>query len=171
MGCSTCGHNSSPCRCNEGTLDFPTGPSGPTGPPGATGPQGLQGLTGLPGTDGLLGPTTVTKFVKDLYAPGSSTQTNVSILAVTSAELTGAGMLRAVYNANTNTANQVASGMDFTYQIWFRDVDPVNPSNILLVSATEGTSPKVTAVNINSLNGISLIFANGGGSYRIIICG
>ena len=115
-----------------------------------------------------MGPTTVTKFVKDLYPPGG---TNVSLLAVTSAELTGAGMLRTVYNANTNTANQVASGMDFTYQIWFRDVDPVNPSNTLMVSATEGISPKVTAVNINSLNGISLIFANGGGSYRIIICG
>lgn len=168
MGCSICGNNSSPCRCNEGTLDFPTGPSGPIGPQGPTGPQGLPGLTGSPGTNGSNGPTTVTKFVKDLY-PGAGTNVIISV-AVTAAELAAAGMLRTVYNANTNTANQTALGMDFTYQIWFAD-NISSPPNTIWTSATEGTSPRVTAVNVNQSNAIAITFANGGGTYRLIICG
>ena len=170
MGCSVCKQVLS-CNCGEGTLDFPTGPQGPSGVQGPQGPQGAQGPTGSPGTNGSNGPTTVTKYVKDIMAPGNSTQTNVSLIsAVTSAELAGAGMLRPVYNGNTGLANQTALAMDFTYQIWYMDTTS-SPPNTIWVSATEGTSPRVTTVALNSLNGLYITFAVGGGSYRIIICG
>lgn len=164
MGCTLC-RSSNPCRCGEDTLAFPAGPPGPPGPLGPTGPVGATGVAGATGTNGANGPTTVTKFVKDIN-PGSGT--NVSLMAVTAAELTGAGMLRNVYNANTSLDNQTPGTMDFVYEIWFRDPAPGNPP---FLSATEGTSPRVTAVNIDSLGNIHAVFATGGGSYRIIIEG
>jgi hypothetical protein len=138
---------------------------GPVGPTGAT---GATGTAGTAGTNGSNGPTTVTKFVKDFSISGTATS---FLGVVTAAELTTAGMLRTVYDANLNLAAQTASAMDFNYQVWYRDT-VTSPPNVVFISATEGTSPRVTGVTVNSLNNIDLTFALGsGGSYRIIIEG
>jgi len=167
MSCQSCGASST-CNCGDDLLTFPAGPVGPPGLQGQQGPVGATGATGPAGVDGAIGPITVSKFVKDFSV--GATQTSL-LGVVTAAELTAAGMLRSVYDANINTANQAASPMDFTYEIWYRDTT-TSPPNVVFTSATEGTSPRVTGVNVNSLNNIDLTFAGGsGGSYRIIVSG
>lgn len=167
MACEAC-NSTSTCNCNSNTLIFPAGPVGPIGPVGATGSIGATGTTGVAGLNGSNGAITATKFVKDF----SITNTQTSLLGIiTPAELTAAGMLRKVYDANLNLADQAALAMDFVYEIWFRDT-VTSPPNVVYVSATEGTSPRVTGVAVNSLGIIDLTFASGsGGSYRIIITG
>lgn len=165
MSCNSCGATST-CSCDDSTLVYPAGPTGQPGVQGATGPTGPAGATGPAGTNGSNGAITVTKFVKEFSISNTATS---ALGVVTAAELTVAGMLRNVYDANLNLADQTALEMDFVYEIWYRDT---SSSTVVYRSATEGTSPRVTGVGVNNLNSIDLTFASGsGGSYRILISG
>jgi len=170
MSCSSCGTSNNICSCADDILTYPAGLKGDPGPQGNDGPQGDLGPTGPAGLDGSNGPVTTVKFVKDFIVLGSPGTPSSVPGVVTAAELVAAGMLKPVYNATTGTPNTAASAMDFVYQIWYQD-DTVSPPLTVWTSATEGVSPKCTQVAVNTNNGIDLLFADGGGTYRLVIIG
>lgn len=155
--CGSC--QMSPCECNDDVLTLPTGSPGLPGVQGVQGAQGLQGIQGIAGNNGVPGPTTVVKLAVEWNTIAGS-----SVVVITGAQLTSAGMLKNVYQIDSNgniTTSALPVVSDFVFQIWKFDAGNYVDAEVANL---------LTAVLVSGNGNISVI-VNQAGLYRMIIIG